>query len=301
MASFVARITNDSRSSLSRIFDGWYKKYLHWQIGIYYYFCLEPVLTDEFFSALEFYLRKKDELDKLDEYSSIIMAPEKMNAVTREQLDLYKAVLDIKKNPSEKSKIIEKHHKKYLWIPCYDIHHKEYSKSYFEKKIEELLKKNNIYEEIQKINNDFKKRKNEFEKLVKNIDDTKLKNLSGIMHWLVFYKDHRDDLRREAGYAGKRYMRFLAEKLALSLEEINYLTPNEIKNALKGNILDIEEIRKRIPSKGKNTQHPSLKESSMRYCEDVGQQGDYVERTFHRPRLCRCPDCGTGYPVRPAG
>ena len=31
----------------------------------------------------------------------------------------------------------------------------------------------------------------------------------------------------------------------------------------------------------------------MRYSKDIGQQGDYIERQFHRPRLCRCPECGT--------
>jgi hypothetical protein len=31
----------------------------------------------------------------------------------------------------------------------------------------------------------------------------------------------------------------------------------------------------------------------MRYCEDIGQPGDYVEHKYHRPRLCRCPQCGT--------
>ena len=31
----------------------------------------------------------------------------------------------------------------------------------------------------------------------------------------------------------------------------------------------------------------------MRYSEDIGKKGDYVERQFHRPRLCRCPACGT--------
>ncbi len=31
----------------------------------------------------------------------------------------------------------------------------------------------------------------------------------------------------------------------------------------------------------------------MRYVEDIGKKGDYVEHKYHRPRLCRCPDCGT--------
>ena len=31
----------------------------------------------------------------------------------------------------------------------------------------------------------------------------------------------------------------------------------------------------------------------MRYVEDIGKKGDYVEHQFHRPRLCRCPQCGT--------
>ena len=31
----------------------------------------------------------------------------------------------------------------------------------------------------------------------------------------------------------------------------------------------------------------------MRYVDDIGKKDDYVEHQFHRPRLCRCPDCGT--------
>ena len=31
----------------------------------------------------------------------------------------------------------------------------------------------------------------------------------------------------------------------------------------------------------------------MRYSEDIGKPGDYVEHKFNRPRLHRCPDCGT--------
>ena len=31
----------------------------------------------------------------------------------------------------------------------------------------------------------------------------------------------------------------------------------------------------------------------MRYVEDIGTQGDYIERKFNRPRLYRCPHCGT--------
>ena len=31
----------------------------------------------------------------------------------------------------------------------------------------------------------------------------------------------------------------------------------------------------------------------MRYVEDIGTKCDYIERKFNRPRLYRCPDCGT--------
>jgi len=30
----------------------------------------------------------------------------------------------------------------------------------------------------------------------------------------------------------------------------------------------------------------------MRYIEDIGKPGDYVEHQYYRPRLCRCPECG---------
>ena len=29
----------------------------------------------------------------------------------------------------------------------------------------------------------------------------------------------------------------------------------------------------------------------MRYTEDIGKNGDYIERKLVRPRLCRCPQC----------
>jgi len=31
----------------------------------------------------------------------------------------------------------------------------------------------------------------------------------------------------------------------------------------------------------------------MRYVENIGKKDDYVEHKYHRPRLCRCPQCGT--------
>jgi hypothetical protein len=31
----------------------------------------------------------------------------------------------------------------------------------------------------------------------------------------------------------------------------------------------------------------------MRYVEDIGQPGDYIERKYNRPRLHRCPECST--------
>lgn len=31
----------------------------------------------------------------------------------------------------------------------------------------------------------------------------------------------------------------------------------------------------------------------MRYSDDIGKKGDYVEHKYNRPRLYRCPDCGT--------
>ena len=31
----------------------------------------------------------------------------------------------------------------------------------------------------------------------------------------------------------------------------------------------------------------------MRYSDDIGQEGDYVEYQYNRPRLYRCPTCGT--------
>jgi hypothetical protein len=30
----------------------------------------------------------------------------------------------------------------------------------------------------------------------------------------------------------------------------------------------------------------------MRYIDDIGKEGDYVEHKYNRPRLYRCPACG---------
>ena len=228
----------------------WYKKYLYWQTGIYFYFVLEPILTDIFQTSLEKYLNKNKLVEKISKYNEIIMSPEAMNAVALDQLMALETVINIKNNPDQKKNFIQIYWKNFLWIPCYDVKDDEYQLSHFEEIVNKLFKLD-IKELVRKydsLNNEFGGRRTSFLKLLNSIKDKRLAELTKIMHWLVYYKDHRDDKRREASFAAKKFMSFLANKFDLTLEEINYLTPPELMNLLKGKgVINKKEIKARIP------------------------------------------------------
>lgn len=246
----IRDVSKYSNKKLLNLFKIWHKKYLYWQIGIYFYFTLEPIVTEKFYQDLEEYLRNNSLTEKLTEWSAIVMAPEKMNAVAEEHLSALKTAIIVKQNSLKKRELIRKFYNKFLWIPCYDIKDEEYKLAHFEERIEKLVNFSEIQlnKQLTDFVSDFKNRKKKFAEYLSKLNDKKLQELSKIMHWLVFYKDHRDDLRRQAGYVGKRFMNILAKKFSLTLEEVNYLIPEEIENCLKGTVVPVEEIKKRIPS-----------------------------------------------------
>jgi len=245
----VEIVSQFSEDKLIPIYNEWYNKYLHWQTGIYFYFVLEPIVTDKLYSQLKEHLEKKNKGDELTHYTNVIMSPEKMTVVAEEQLKAITRALDIKKG-KDKERVINVHYNEFLWIPCYDIKDDEYTIEFFNTRFEKLLKEDEkaLQQMKKEIESDYDQRKKSFDQLMKSIDDEKLRDLSKIMHWLVYYKDYRDDLRRKAGFAGKRFMKILANKLDITLEEVNYLIHPEVVKSLQGGSIDIEEIRKRIPS-----------------------------------------------------
>lgn len=233
------------------LYKTWYEKYLYWQISVYFYFVLEPIVTEQLFLLLEKYLKDHGLSEKLIEYHTAIMAPEKMNIVAKEEAHALRTALLIKRHPKEKHTRIRAHWKKFLWIPCYDIKDAPYDIAYFEDRIEKLLYLSSaaLEQKLVRLTNDFPKRKRNFARLQKTIHDPRLKELMQIMHWLIFYKDYRDDMRRRVGFVGKRFMTVLADHLGLTLEEVNYCSPPEVIAWLRDEKqVSIKKIRNRIPS-----------------------------------------------------
>ena len=244
------KISNLSDKQLLKFYDTWYKKYLYWQTGIYFFFVLEPIITDQFLVGLKNYLKEQNQLDKLTEYTEIVMSPEKMNAIILEQYHTLRVAIKIKSSPKQKQALIKKLYQKFLWIPCYDVHFKEYDIKHFQAQIAKLGKLptarlENMAADLQ---TSFKNRKIVFNGLIKKIKNKKLVELAKIMHWLVYYKDFRDDLRRQTGHFGKLFMEPLAKKLNLDLVEINYLTSPEIRSCIVGKRVSKDKIKSRIPS-----------------------------------------------------
>ena len=239
-----------SDKELLVLFKKWYKKYLSWQIAVYFFFVLEPICTEVFFTMMELYLRQLGKISELSYYTSIIMAPEAMNVVALEQAFALRTAISIKKNPSVKNKLLRLYYEKFLWIPCYDIKDEPYDIKYFVDNLDKLLALSlkELEQKLKDLEQQFKKNKKDFTELLTGLEDKKLAELAKIMHWLVYYKDHRDDKRRELGFAGKKFMSVLAERMQLTLEEINYFTPPELEDCLRGKKVDKKKIRERIPT-----------------------------------------------------
>jgi len=214
-------------------------------IGVsFYIFLTDLVLEGLLKKYLNNYLKKINQYEDLQKYLELISTPIKKPAVMREHEAL---LVIVNNNKGNYKRLLKIHEKQWSWFPCYNPSDEPYKFAHY---LEEFKKYNreSAKRELNKIKLERRRHQFEYKKLVKTIKDKNLKRLIPLTNMVCFYREHRNDLRRE----GLSYIRPLferiSEKFDLNVKEICYLNSNEIKNSLAKNKLVISPklINKRI-------------------------------------------------------
>ena len=163
------------------------------------------------------------------EYLKLVSTPLKRTAISMEHEDLLK-IASIKKGYKYK-KEIKKHCEKWRWFPCYNPCDDAYGLAHYKDELRQYTILS-AKEELKKMNNDRAEHKKAYNKFLKNIKDKKLIKLVKMTNEICFYREYRNDLRREGLYLiGPLYER-IGKFFGLNVTEACYLTNEEIKNFL---------------------------------------------------------------------
>ncbi|MBI2111976.1 hypothetical protein HYT52_00370 [Candidatus Woesearchaeota archaeon] len=175
----------------------------------------------------------------------ILSVPLKPNYVVTERQDLLKIALK-KENISEEElkQELDIHTQNYCHMPLFDVDHDPYTIEHF---TDELKLVKNPQEELQKIEEGFRVRKQEFERRVLELGQyNELKDLLIMLKRAVFFRDYADTIRQKLNYRLREFYSFIGLKIGLHLGEIVLLTDEEIFSHLNsGKTFDSHELSRR--------------------------------------------------------
>jgi phosphoenolpyruvate synthase/pyruvate phosphate dikinase len=202
---------------------------------------IDKMLKDVLSKYLEGINKKQD----MQAYLTLISTTLKKPAIIRQHKELLEIALI---EDDEKRQIeIEKHCKKWNWFPCYNPCDDTYELAHYTHQLKQYTPVV-AEKELAKIKKEEKEHVDQYDNFLKSIKDEKLHKLVKMTNDICFYREHRNDLRRE----GLCLIRPLYEKigmiLGLNVKEVCYLTKDEIEISLKNEEINIskEDINNRI-------------------------------------------------------
>lgn len=220
----------------------------------------------------------KDE-EKTARLLKVFFSPLKMNNVVEERTEALR-IASQKGKISEKefNKLVDEHARKYAYIPMYGFDHTPFPREHF---AEQISKISEPEKELDKISKTFKKRKEEREKALKELEpDEKMRLLLQFFSDIIFLRDYRDMLREKLDYAVQKFYIELGRRTNLNLEQTNLLTNREIIEFLeKGKRVSPEEIAERekawlIIQIGETIQMYSGKKAKQIAKQELGPGGE---------------------------
>lgn len=180
------------------------------------------------------------------EILSTLSQPLKATAVWQEHLDrLLLAERKIKKTFTQTALI--NHAKKYSWFPIFNLDEKNWTI----KDVQNLINKSAknlilIRQELKNLYSNLKERK----EIIVKLKEISLNNANDykIISWapeISYYREHRNDIRRQGLFYVKPLYQEIAQRLNISLSELLFLDSNEIIKLLKRGAVDLELLKQR--------------------------------------------------------
>ncbi|MBC8501454.1 MAG: hypothetical protein ISS25_04205 [Nanoarchaeota archaeon] len=226
-----------------------YSEFSYYHANYYTRMWMAFRICERIVMRIETLLKKtmKDEKE-LKETSRILSIPLKPNDVTNERIVLLKiAIKKDELSDEELQKLLNEHTTKYKHIPMFDFDHLPYKYEHFAEELKAIKKPK---EELEKIEKTFKERKQDFDKLVEEINlDEELSNLITMIKDAVFVRDYRDMVRQKLNLEIRKFYKEIGKRIGLDVKEVALLTNKEIEEHLaKSKEFDKKELAKRKKS-----------------------------------------------------
>lgn len=227
------------KEEIIKIHDDFVEKEDKFTAILWIIFLIDDYFSQELERKLKEYLESIGKKDQYDEFLNIILSPEKKSAIFLQTLDILKLADKIKNNKIEKHVIQNEFQslvKKYSYFSILNFDEEPLGEDYFRNEINKILGNRNINPktEIERINDQFKQNAEQYKKIIKILEnEIELAKLADACHNIAYYRDHRNDIRREGYlYARELYIE-IAKRLNMNLANLLFMTRDEIRESLK--------------------------------------------------------------------
>ncbi len=180
--------------------------------------------------------------EKAEDYLLILSKANETNDILQERIDLLNLSLLFSKNGKIDLKEIEKHTEKYQHIPLFDFDHEPYRKEHF---LQELNEINNPQKELENIQEQLRRNREERKNAVKNLKlDENAQLLIRFLKENVFLRDYRDMIRQKLNLQLRHFYEDAGRRFGLSISQTALLTNEEIIHFLQHDKLFPQELVK---------------------------------------------------------
>ncbi len=212
----------------------------------FFIYLSDPVIDTLLRELLSHYLKSIGQEEKMQEYLLLISTSLKKPAVVQEHETLL-LLASAKISSTDYTRALAYHTQKWQWFPCYNPCDDPYTVKHYKRELQHYTPAS-AREKLAAIKREQGQHRKKYKKFLQSIKNHQLKKLIRITNMVCYYRERRNDIRRE----GLRDIRFLYErigqKLGLNVKEVCYMTNNEIKRSLRVHQLVVskKQIRSRI-------------------------------------------------------
>ena len=185
---------------------------------------------------------------KFNKYFSILTSPIVLSKASEEEIDILRIAKQSLQNKQGVSEMVKKHSKKYFWLGGNYLGRDCFCEEHFKKRASALSSKSieKIESEIEKIKKGPSKVKAEKDKAIKELKlDEGFKEIIKTLEEINVFHDQRKEAIVAPIYYRRPLYGEIAKRLGIKREELVWLTPPEIGQALEKNKVDIAELKKR--------------------------------------------------------
>src|SRR3989344_5998319 len=213
-------------------------------------FILDENLSQKFESDLKIFLRNQKQEERFDEYLKIIYSPDKKSALFLQLLDILKLAQAIRagKIKDEESRINDLKNK-YAFFNIMNFDEEPLGYDHFQNEVYKIVNNNDLDpgKEMGRINAQFQDTSKRYKTVAEYLKaDDKLAKLAEVFHMIAYYRDYRNDIRRECYYHARHLYLEIARRMTMSMTDVLFLTREEIRIYLNGGkpIADTKNRRK---------------------------------------------------------